>query len=113
MLDGRGHDVPPALACAMGGAREQGLVVGLGASRGELDLAGTGMEALGHGASRSLKGLARAVSGGVLARGVGEGVARAYEAHGVECRRARPGGGRVVEVDEAHGSPFRLGQLSP
>ena len=102
VLDGAGHDVALALASAVGGTREQGLVVGLGAARGELHLVGAGMQGVGDAAARALERTQGSVSGGMLAGRVGEGVARSHGVHGFDGRRAHPRGGRVVEIDVIH-----------
>ena len=83
VLDGGGNDVAPALARTVCSAREQGLVVRLGSAGGEFDLAGPCVKALGDAAARAFERAKRRVAGGVLARGVGEGVAGVDLAHGI------------------------------
>ena len=102
MFDGGGDDMAPALARAIGRARDQGLVVRLGSAGGELDLAGARVQALGDAAARAFEHAKRRVAGGVLARGVGEGVAGVDLAYGVERGGTRARGGGVVEVDDSH-----------
>ena len=100
VLDGRGHDVAPARPGAVGSTREQGLVVGLGAAGGELDLAWLGVEARRDARAGVLKRAECRVSRGVLAHGVGESRALVDAAHRRQCGGGGARGRGIVEVDE-------------
>ena len=97
VLKGRGDDVGLAPQFAPAGGGADGLVVGLAAPGGEVNLFRPAVETLSHGLPGLFQGL-----GGPLAQGVeGGGVAivlRQIGEHGLEGHRAELGGGGVVGI---------------
>ena len=105
MLELCGDQVLFALARAGAGGRDDGLVVGLAAAGGEVDLARLGVEAFRDGLARLGDRLLRSLAEGVEAGGVAVVLEQVRE-HRVEGGAAHTGGGRVVCVNEHGQVPF-------
>ncbi len=107
VLEFGGDQVLFALPRAQAGGGDDGLVVGLRAAGGEIDLFGLGVEAFGDGLPGSLQGL-----GGVLAEGVEAGgvavLLRQEGQHGVQRGLGHAGGSGVVGVDKHFNLPFLI-----
>ena len=103
----RGLDVFEAdNAVGVGAGRgDDGLVVGLAAAGGEIDLARQGVDALRHGLARFLDRLLRPLTEGIETGGVAVILQQIGE-HRVESGAADAGGGCVVSVNKHNRSPF-------
>ena len=98
MLKRGGNDVLFALARAEIGGGGNGLIVGLAAAGGEIDLARLGAEAGGHIGPRRLQHLLGLLADGVEARRVAEGVVQVI-GHRVDGRLVHSGGCCVIRID--------------
>ena len=94
-----GDQVPLALPGAQAGGGDDGLIVGLGAAGGEIDLPGIGVEAAGHGLPGLLQRLLGVLTEGIQAGGVAVLLGQIGQ-HGVQRGFGNAGGSGVVGVDK-------------